>query len=147
MPERSSAGRAPVLYRVVEGSIPSVPIGRRTIVNRGRLMNDKEVKAFYNSSAWKHKRIEILERDRYECQDCRKRLKKAAEHGEQLAGRDRLIRRAEEVHHVRELKEHPELALDNDNLISLCTQCHNIRHGRHPQRFVKRKKRLTEEKW
>lgn len=110
-------------------------------------MNDKEVKAFYNSSAWKHKRMEILERDRYECQDCRKRLKKAAEHGEQLSGRDRLIRRAEEVHHVRELKEHPELALDNDNLISLCTQCHNIRHGRHPQRFAKRKKRLTEEKW
>lgn len=110
-------------------------------------MNDKEVKAFYNSSAWKHKRMEILERDRYECQDCKGRLKQAAERGEQLSGRDRLIRRAEEVHHVRELKEHPELALDNDNLISLCTQCHNIRHGRHPQRFIKRKKRLTEEKW
>ena len=48
--------------------------------------------------------MEILERDRYECQDCRKKLKKAAEHGERLSGRD-------------------------------------------PQRFEKRKKKLTEEKW
>lgn len=110
-------------------------------------MNEKEVKAFYNSSAWKHKRMEILERDRYECQDCRERLRKASEQRERLSGKDRLIRRAEEVHHIKELREYPELALDDHNLISLCVQCHNIRHGRHPRRFIRRKKRLTEEKW
>ena len=110
-------------------------------------MTDKEVKAFYNSSAWKHKRVEILMRDHYECQDCRKRLRDAADSGTLLAGRERKIWPAEEVHHIKELKEHPDLALNDDNLVSLCTQCHNIRHGRTPHRFVRRKKRLTEEKW
>lgn len=92
-------------------------------------MTDKEAKAFYNSSAWKHKRMQILDRDHYECQDCRKRIKDAAASGTQLIGRDRKIWRAEEVHHIQELKEHPELGLDDDNLVSLCTQCHNLRHA------------------
>ena len=52
-------------------------------------MTDKEAKAFYNSSAWKHKRMQILDRDHYECQDCRKRIKDAAASGTQLIGRDR----------------------------------------------------------
>ena len=85
-------------------------------------MTDKEAKAFYNSSAWKHKRMQILDRDHYECQDCRKRIKDAAASGTQLIGRDRKIWRAEEVHHIQELKEHPELGLDDDNLVSLCKQ-------------------------
>ena len=110
-------------------------------------MTEKEVKAFYNSSAWKHKRLEILDRDRYERQDCRKRLIEAAETGKRLSGDDREMRRAEEVHHIKELREYPELALDDDNLVSLCTKCHNMRHGRIIKRFEKRKKRLTEEKW
>ena len=110
-------------------------------------MTDKEAKEFYNSSAWKHKRMEILERDHYECQDCRQRLRNAAKEGRLLSGRDRKIWPAEEVHHIQELKEYPELALNNDNLISLCTQCHNLRHGRNPYKFVRRTKRLTEEKW
>ena len=36
MAERSSAGRAPVLYRVVEGSIPSVPIRYQIIDKQGK---------------------------------------------------------------------------------------------------------------
>lgn len=110
-------------------------------------MTDKEVKQFYNSKKWKKKRLDILKRDRYECQDCAKRLQEAAAKGIQLRADERKIRRAEEVHHIKELKEYPELGLDDDNLTSLCIPCHNIRHGRNPKRFVKRKKRLTEEKW
>ncbi len=110
-------------------------------------MTDKEVKAFYNSSKWKQKRIDILTRDCWECQDCRKRLEEAARNGTKLRGRDSKIWRAEEVHHIKELKEHPDLALEDDNLVSLCIQCHNIRHGRNQYKFVKRKKRLTEERW
>ena len=81
-------------------------------------MTDKEAKAFYNAAAWKHKRMQILERDHYECQDCRKRLKDAVAAGHILQGEDRKIRRAEEVHHIVELKEHPELGLEDDNLIN-----------------------------
>lgn len=85
-------------------------------------MTDKEAKAFYNSSAWKHKRMQILDRDHYECQDCRKRIKDAAVSGTQLIGRDRKIWRAEEVHHIQGLKEHPELGLDDDNLVNLVAE-------------------------
>lgn len=110
-------------------------------------MTDKEVKHFYNSGQWKEKRIQILSRDFNECQDCRKRLEDAAKEGKKLCGEDRQIRPAKEVHHIKELKDYPWLALEDSNLISLCTQCHNIRHGRNPHRFLKRKKRLTEERW
>lgn len=110
-------------------------------------MTDKEAKQFYNSKKWKKKRLDILERDHHECQDCIERLRQAAVDGIQLRGDDRKIRRAEEVHHIKDLKEFPSLALDDENLTSLCTICHNIRHGRNPRKFVKRKKRLTEEKW
>lgn len=110
-------------------------------------MDEREAKSFYNSKAWKKKRMEILKRDYFECQDCRARLRKAQEQGVTLTGTERFIRRAEEVHHKLELREHPELALDDDNLISLCVQCHNMRHGRCQYRFVKCKKPVTEERW
>lgn len=110
-------------------------------------MTEKEVKHFYNSKEWKGKRIDILQRDLFECQDCRRRLREAQETGTKLYGDDTKIRRAVEVHHIKELKEYPEYALEEDNLISLCTQCHNIRHGRNPKRFIVKKKLVSEEKW
>lgn len=110
-------------------------------------MTDKEAKGFYNSSAWKLKRMQILERDHYECQDCRKRLKDAVAAGVALRGEERKIRRAEEVHHIQELKEHPELGLEDDNLISLCKSCHNVRHDRTPKRCPRKKKPVSEERW
>lgn len=110
-------------------------------------MTEKEVKKIYNSKNWKIKRVIILKRDHFECQDCIKRLKDAAVNGTQLRGEDRQIRKATEVHHIKELREYPELALADDNLISLCSQCHNARHGRYIKRFAKKKEPLTEEKW
>ncbi len=32
---------------------------------------------------------------------------------------------ADMVHHIKPVSEHPELAFDIDNLMSLCNQCHN----------------------
>jgi len=32
---------------------------------------------------------------------------------------------ADMVHHVKPVKEHPELAFSMDNLMSLCNACHN----------------------
>lgn len=112
-----------------------------------RKMTDREAKHFYDSVAWKHKRLQILIRDHYECQDCRKRLNAAVAAGEILNGKDRMIRRAEEVHHIQELKEHPELALSDDNLVSLCISCHNLRHGRAPKKFKRKRKLASRERW
>ena len=132
--------------RNVIGSIPIRSIEINKLGYREQ-MTDKEAKAFYNSSAWKQKRLQILNRDHYECQDCRRRIRDAVAAGTVLTGRDRKIWRAEEVHHIQELKEHPELGLEDDNLISLCVQCHNLRHGRVPRRFKRKKKLASKEMW
>lgn len=68
---------------------------------------------FYITTRWKRKRAAILRRDKYLCQDC-KRYGRTTE--------------AKEVHHIKHLEDHPELAYDDDNLISLCKSCHNARH-------------------
>lgn len=75
--------------------------------------------AFYNSPEWKEKRRKILERDNFECQWCK-------EEGRVTVSDRSML----EVDHIQELKDHPELALDEGNLRTLCKECHNRRHGR-----------------
>lgn len=67
----------------------------------------------YKSSHWKRKREQILRRDNYLCQWCRR------------YGR---IAEASTVHHIKHVDEYPELAYEDANLISLCTGCHNKAH-------------------
>lgn len=88
-------------------------------------------KSFYKSKEWKAKRKEILKRDNKECQKCKSRGK---------------YYKAETVHHIKHLKEHPELALTDSNLISLCYACHNQEH---PEKLKKtqRKRFINEERW
>ena len=61
---------------------------------------------FYKSSTWEKKRLEILERDNYECQVCKEEGGFAP---------------ATTVHHILHLENRPDLALDDDNL--LCLRC------------------------
>lgn len=109
---------------------------------------EKQRKKFYDSSAWQEKRIEILKRDHFECQECRKRIEKAREDSRTLPPDKRRIHRADCVHHILHLEDHPELALDDDNLEAICNQCHNEVHGRVlKHRFKPGKQRVTDEKW
>ncbi len=57
--------------------------------------------------AWQSVRHAVLERDGWQCRECgsRKRL---------------------EVHHVKRVADHPELAFDPANCITLCTTHHTI---------------------
>ena len=70
---------------------------------------------FYNSRTWRNKRKQILDRDNNECQICKKE------------GR---VSKADTVHHIKELKDYPELGMTDENLISVCFSCHNIIHER-----------------
>ncbi|MBR2664833.1 MAG: HNH endonuclease [Clostridia bacterium] len=79
----------------------------------------KESLPFYHTAAWKRARAAALRRDQGMCRDCMDRF---------LAGYGVKPRRAELVHHVIPLEERPDLALDLDNLLSLCSECHNRRH-------------------
>ena len=96
-----------------------------------RYIVDQETNKFYKTYKWKRKREEALLRDNYECQICKKE------------GR---FHPAECVHHIKELKHYPELALDINNLVSLCNRCHNLIHDKHLNR-TKKKKFSNEERW
>lgn len=97
---------------------------------RKLILEDKLVK-FYQWSAWRKLRQQALERDNYECQEC-KRLGK--------------YKRAQNVHHLQEVKERPKLAMTLDNLECVCVQCHNKIHDKR-LRNDKRKPFVSEEKW
>lgn len=83
---------------------------------------NKGVMKFYNSKAWRTKRLEILERDNYECQECKA-------NGKLTIANDKSAKL--NVHHIKELTDYPELALEDDNLITVCVSCHNRIHGRY----------------
>lgn len=93
---------------------------------------------FYIWGEWLKVRTIVLQMDKYECQDCKKKGK---------------YTKATTVHHNQFLKKYPELALEifyqfggktYRNLISLCRDCHEVRHG---FRKKEEKKPLTEERW
>jgi len=73
---------------------------------------------FYKSGYWERKREQVLERDNHECQLCKSEGKFSP---------------ANTVHHIVLLKARPDLALDEDNLLSICAACHNKEH---PERFI-----------
>jgi 5-methylcytosine-specific restriction enzyme A len=73
----------------------------------------KKTHPFYNSSTWRKARERALTRDHYLCQRC---LQKG------------VLTPAEIIHHIDCIKDHPEKALDEANLQSVCTTCHNRLH-------------------
>jgi len=75
---------------------------------------DKKRDKFYHSTAWKKARELALIRDHYLCQVCLKQKK---------------IKNAEMVHHIVEVKDDFDKALELGNLQSLCNSCHNTMHG------------------
>lgn len=87
---------------------------------------------FYKTKKWKHKRKEILKRDNNECQKC----KSKGRYG-----------KGECVHHIKHLKYRPDLALNDNNLITLCNSCHNEEH---PEKLPKNKLKtrfISKERW
>lgn len=67
---------------------------------------------FSSTYKWKKKRLTILKRDNYLCQRCK--IKYGILNGEELT-----------VHHIKSRKNHPELAFEDSNLITLCKTCNN----------------------
>lgn len=96
---------------------------------------------FYKTQEWQELRARILEKHHNECQDCLK-VGKYTE--------------AKNVHHVNELKDRPDLALNEyyidsstgerkKNLVPLCVYCHNVRHKRVCR--SEHRPQLNEERW
>ena len=67
----------------------------------------------YTSQKWRKKAEKIKRRDNYRCVWC-------ARYGRAAP--------AEVVHHIKHVEEYPELAFEDENLVSLCKKCHNKAH-------------------
>ena len=93
--------------------------------------NIKIQKNFYKNRPWRRKRKEILQRDNFECQHCK------------AIG---LYAKATTVHHIKHYDKYPELALDDNNLIALCFNCHEAEH---PDRLkvYEKKSEIHDELW
>lgn len=80
------------------------------------------MKVFYKATVWKNKRKRILKRDEYVCRECKRYGKTTA---------------ATTVHHVIPLEQRLDLKYANDNLISLCSKCHDKMHDRTNNQLTK----------
>ena len=82
-------------------------------------------RSFYKSQAWKRLRNDIMKRDGGICRDCWDRG---------------MLTPAEEVHHIIPLTpdniSDPDIALNPENLVSLCRDCHKARHSEKPIRYT-----------
>ena len=100
-----------------------------------RFKRNIESKSFYNSKGWRMKRKEVLSKymglDLYELFINKK------------------IVYADTVHHIHELIEEPELALNDDNLFPLSAGTHDIVHGMYNEDKITTMKMLEalKEKW
>lgn len=93
---------------------------------------------FYSWPEWGHVRSDVLMLDRHECQRC-----KNVKHR---------YRKAVLVHHVKHLKDRPDLALSiwdgqERQLISLCRGCHEEEHPERQWRKVQKREYVTQERW
>lgn len=95
---------------------------------------------FYDWTEWIKTRTSVLSMDHRECQVCKQR------------GR---YKKAVIVHHVKHLRDRPDLALSvfdlgsgERQLISLCRACHEEQHPeRGLKKYPKRQPPLTVERW
>lgn len=95
---------------------------------------------FYGWPEWERIRGDVLTLDRNECQRCRDFRHK--------------YRKAVLVHHVKHLKDRPDLALsvfDPDTgerqLVSLCRGCHEEVHPERQWQKVFKRDYVTKERW
>lgn len=81
-----------------------------------RSRSSKRVDPFYASDAWKKIRLQRIKLDGWRCTEC----------GCACGGKKR-GQPSPHVDHIKTRRQHPELALDINNLRTLCESCHNRR--------------------
>lgn len=91
---------------------------------RKQLNYHEKYAEFYNSSEWKNLRNQKFYDADGLCELCKK---------------NGIIRQGKEVHHIIPIETDWSKRLDYDNLILLCSDCHNLQHERISplQKFLK----------
>lgn len=107
----------------------------------------EQKRKFYDSGAWRKLRSKIKKRDNYECQWCKASGRLAIDRNEQskTANRKKI---SLVCHHIKEIEFHPELAHDEDNIVTICVPCHEKHHGRSfMYKQKKEKEEWSDERW
>lgn len=104
------------------------------------LIQAGRVARFYDWPEWQALREDVLKLDKRECVLCREERHR--------------YRPAKIVHHVKHLRDRPDLALsitDPDTgerqLVSVCKKCHEALHPESLRQFTLGKPPLTAERW
>lgn len=137
--EKWSVQQKDITRTEIQGKIITLLLGE-TLRQLRQLIASGSVHEFYVSSEWRHLRAEVLREQKNECQEHKKRGGYA---------------RANHVHHVNHLRNHPELALSEwyldshgipqRNLIAVCKCCHET--VCHPERLRHSKPEPWKEDW
>ena len=104
-----------------------------------QLIDEGKTDNFYQWGIWKGMREQVMKHDHYECQMCKAK------------GR---YRKGVIVHHVKHLKDRPDLALsmwdgEERQLITVCKQCHEELHPESQRQYIasEPKEFANEERW
>jgi len=104
-----------------------------------RLIDEDKTNNFYQLADWKRLRKKVIRMDHYECQICKAKGK---------------YRRGQIVHHVKHLKDRPDLALSiwdgkDRQLITVCKQCHEELHPESQRQYKPSEQQgfTNEERW
>ena len=103
---------------------------------------EEEKRRFYKSSGWNKLRQAALKRDNHECQECKRQ---GRVHVDSIKEEGKRKSIELNVHHIQEIEHYPEMAMELDNLETLCLNCHNRMHGRVFNN--ERKSTWNDEKW
>lgn len=108
-----------------------------TLEKLKQLVAVRDSDRFYTWAVWSRRREEVLRLDNWECQRCKAR------------GR---YSRATIVHHVKHLRDRPDLALSiwdggERQLVSVCKRCHELEHPESQRQLAPTAPPLTEERW
>lgn len=130
------------------------------LITLRQLIKEDRLVKFYQCPAWRKLRARVLDRDNRECQRCKDEGKVStpshpttprAPGGPSDSGH---LKKDEEnkikslhVHHIKEIKDFPELGLVYENLITLCQECHNKKHDRLKRKGKKKERFVNEERW
>lgn len=103
------------------------------------LINSGKADTFYSWTEWLKLRKKVMQMDHHECQICKAK------------GR---YSRGCIVHHVKHLKDRPDLALsmwdgEERQLITVCKQCHEELHPESQRQYIASEPKgfVNEERW
>lgn len=93
----------------------SAEIGQRITLAKLHGTNPSDGRSLRKRALYKQSRNEALLRDSFTCQIC--------------------FEPGLDTHHIRPIKEYPELAFEVDNLVTLCKECHDTEVSRHEKEW------------